>query len=452
MGRALKKILTTVVCAAVMVVTATASSSSKMIPVVEELSSSLFAGRLTGTSGNDRATHYIASLFAELGLEPMAGLEDYHQEYTQPARFLVDGAPQLAIVSAQGEESNSLQYLEDFVVALGQGLTNQGAVTGSAVVLRRVEQLKHLTTGLADLPGRVLLIPESVFEPNQNEIMQHLVATSPKPAGLIIEADIGDQTFPTSLFVTFEELDNPAQLPLLFSVRTEAFWELVRAAERGSELRMVADYELTEVEAKNVVGLVPGRLEEGPVNDRQYVIIGAHFDGAGSTMAGTLNPSAHDNASGVAVLLECAALLRHEQLSLDPTVVFVAFNGEEQGMYGSRFLASHWPYPKDATIMINIDSVGAKKNDVLSIETGPGVESTLQLELLAQSHKLGIPAEGGQSNGSDHRSFAEQGIPAINLIQADHSVMHRMTDNADVLDEEKLEQVVRLILTYLQGM
>jgi len=102
--------------------------------------------------------------------------------------------------------------------------------------------------------------------------------------------------------------------------------------------------------------------------------------------------------------------------------------------------------------MINIDSVGAQTSDRLSIETCPGVESAMQEALLAYSHELGIPATTDHSNGSDHRSFADEGIMAVNLIQANFSVMHRPSDTPDVLSEEKLEQIVTLILTYLQQM
>lgn len=441
--------ITVVTCVVLVILTSTVSSSSDIMDVVAELSSPTYAGRLTGTSGNELAAQYIATRFAQLGLESFWGLEDYYQQYPQPTRFL-DGSPELTIVADHGAPRELLQYPIDFTVAVGQGLTNKGAVTGPGVILREVEQLGTETSGLLDLRKRVLLIPEHVFVPNQNAIMQHLITTSWKPAGIIIEADIGDQCFPAPLSVNPAEPGTPAQLPLLFSAGADVFRELVKAVESGSELKMAAHYELTETQVSNVLGIVPGNLEKGPENNRQYVIIGAHFDGAGHNTGDSYNPAAHDNASGVAVLLECAARLKRDDISLELTVVFVAFNGEEQGAYGSSYLSTNWPYPKDATKVINIDSVGAKNSEHLLIETCPGVESAVQSALLAYSNELGIPAIAGQSNGSDHRSFADEGMTAINLIQADFSVMHRPTDTVDVLSEEKLEHVVSLIITYLQ--
>jgi aminopeptidase YwaD len=447
----MRNTITIVACIALMLVTDTATSSSRIIDIVDELSSSTYAGRLTGTPGNELASHYVATHFTQLGLEPLRGLDDYYQQYSQPTRFL-NGSPELAIVADQGALCESLQYLKDFHVAVGQGLTNEGTVEGPGVILHAVEHLSSGTTGLSDLRESILLIPEHVFLPNQTAIMQRLMTTSSKPAGIIIEADIGDQFFPAPLFVNPAEWETPTQLPLLFSARTEVFQELVEAVENASELKMAADYELTEIKVNNVLGIIPGNLEESSDDKHEYVIIGAHFDGAGNSMTGSFNPGAHDNASGVAVLLECAARLKRDNVCLEPTVVFVAFNGEEQGMYGARYLATNLPYPKAATRMINIDSVGAQTSERLSIDTCLGAESAMQDALLAYSHELGIPAITGHSNGSDHRSFADEGITAISLVQSDSSVMHRPSDTLDVLSEEKLEQVVSLILTYLQQM
>ena len=78
----------------------------------------------------------------------------------------------------------------------------------------------------------------------------------------------------------------------------------------------------------NVVGVLPGR-NYGTKADRP-VIVGAHWD----TVAGT--PGYNDNGSGSSSLMEIAAAIalapchRNEH-----TVIFVAFDLEESGCYGS---------------------------------------------------------------------------------------------------------------------
>jgi Peptidase family M28/Fibronectin type III domain len=72
--------------------------------------------------------------------------------------------------------------------------------------------------------------------------------------------------------------------------------------------------------------------------DRIYVVSG-HYDSRCSNVDDAVcdAPGADDDASGVAAVLEMARVMaRHE---LDATIKFVAFTGEEQGLFGSTFFA-----------------------------------------------------------------------------------------------------------------
>ncbi len=70
----------------------------------------------------------------------------------------------------------------------------------------------------------------------------------------------------------------------------------------------------------------PGRESGG------MVLVCAHYDSLSETPA-TVAPGADDNASGIAVMLEAARLLR--TVPLRRGVLFAAFGGEEQGLFGS---------------------------------------------------------------------------------------------------------------------
>ena len=74
----------------------------------------------------------------------------------------------------------------------------------------------------------------------------------------------------------------------------------------------------------------------------EYILVGAHYDHLGTAQGrvgvmDSIYNGADDNASGTAVLIELAALLK-ERGGLARTVVFVAFDGEEQGLLGSQNL------------------------------------------------------------------------------------------------------------------
>jgi len=76
-----------------------------------------------------------------------------------------------------------------------------------------------------------------------------------------------------------------------------------------------------------------------PAEAGRMILVTGHYDSRNSTNEDTHAeaPGANDDASGVAVSLECARAL--SKLKLPATLVFVAVAGEEQGLYGSRHLA-----------------------------------------------------------------------------------------------------------------
>jgi hypothetical protein len=76
-----------------------------------------------------------------------------------------------------------------------------------------------------------------------------------------------------------------------------------------------------------------------PAQAARRVLVTGHYDSRNSDNFNTHDPApgANDDASGVAVSLECARVL--SQLKFPSTIVFVAVAGEEQGLNGSRHLA-----------------------------------------------------------------------------------------------------------------
>ncbi len=76
-----------------------------------------------------------------------------------------------------------------------------------------------------------------------------------------------------------------------------------------------------------------------PAQTARRVLVTGHYDSRNSDNGDdrTPAPGANDDATGVAVSLECARVL--SKLKLPATLVFVAVAGEEQGLNGSRHLA-----------------------------------------------------------------------------------------------------------------
>jgi hypothetical protein len=96
----------------------------------------------------------------------------------------------------------------------------------------------------------------------------------------------------------------------------------------------------------NVIGTLPGTM----CPDASFVV-GAHYDTVGGS------PGADDNASGVAAMLEIARLLSTQ--SFQPSVQFVGFSFEEDGLVGSQQMAVQAKAAgKDILGMLSLEMIG----------------------------------------------------------------------------------------------
>jgi len=138
------------------------------------------------------------------------------------------------------------------------------------------------------------------------------------------------------------------------------------------------------------------------------VLVTGHYDSRNSNIldARGAAPGANDDASGVAVSLECARAL--SKLHLPATVVFVAVAGEEQGLIGSAHLArlareQGW----------HLEAV--LNNDIVGGNTTPG--DALQLKDRVRVFSESVPATAtaqevrrilalGKENDSPSRELA----------------------------------------------
>jgi Peptidase family M28 len=110
----------------------------------------------------------------------------------------------------------------------------------------------------------------------------------------------------------------------------------------------------------NVYAVLKGTDAE---NTKRIVLVSGHYDSRNSDTFDTTHdaPGANDDASGVAVSLECARAL--SKLKFHATIIFLTVAGEEQGLNGSRHFAKmakeqEW----DIEAVLNNDIVGGDKS------------------------------------------------------------------------------------------
>jgi len=191
----------------------------------------------------------------------------------------------------------------------------------------------------------------------------------------------------------------------------------------------------------NVLGTIPGR---DPVLKNDVVILGAHRDHFGN-QAGLLFPGADDNASGTAVLLELAHILKNGP-SPKRTILFASFSGEEQNLLGSTWYVRHPARPLANTVaMINVDHVGLG-NGTLTV----GV-ANMSKDVAALAAKQAGISEAvklyGFFPGGDHVPFAEAGVPTVAVVTAGaHHHFHQSSDTPETIQPDRLSTAARFVL------
>jgi Zn-dependent M28 family amino/carboxypeptidase len=99
-------------------------------------------------------------------------------------------------------------------------------------------------------------------------------------------------------------------------------------------------------EKKRIGHNVIGYIDEGAPTT---VVLGAHFDHLGygedgnsmlRTKEHLIHNGADDNASGTAALIELARLLKNSKLNRN-NYLFIAFSGEELGLFGSKYFVEN---------------------------------------------------------------------------------------------------------------
>lgn len=173
----------------------------------------------------------------------------------------------------------------------------------------------------------------------------------------------------------------------------------------------------------NVVG-----AHYGTVRPEDIYILGAHYDSVN-------NPGADDNASGTSGVLEAARVL--SQYEFEATLIFIAFDREEQGLYGSTAYAQDHK-DNDILGMISMDMIayngsGSNKAKIYGRDSSNPLKWELSDAISLYGNGLSSEVFGSL-NASDHAPFEAEGFQACLLIEYDawdNPHYHELTDSVE---------------------
>lgn len=359
------------------------------------LASDLLEGRDTGTRGFDLAAAYVEAQLLAAGLQP-AGAEGWRQLLTIRRRTLESAqvryiAPRGERVLTNGEDvavdaspNATEESLDLEMVFVGWGIDAPALglddyagldVRGKAVVL--------LEGAPANLPGAVRAHYSWIQQ------KERMAAARGAAAVLTLKSPVRERFSPWERTRRFRPLPavgwtgppppgtpppvratvtlGPSFARELFEAAGQDLEPLLASADAGGDLpkglklpgRIRIDRRSRHEDgaSPNVIGLIPGA---DPKRKHEYVVVLAHLDhvGIGPEVDGdTIYNGAIDNAGGVAVMLEAARTLAAGPAPRR-SILFVATTGEERGLLGADFFATHPPVPRDKIVAaISVDGL-----------------------------------------------------------------------------------------------
>lgn len=408
---------------------------------VKYLSSDLLEGREAGTPGEKLAVDYIAAKFGNVGLMPYGDSATYLQAFT------FNAPPVLG-------EGNTLQVGRKRM-KLNEGFfplafSSAGAVRGKLVKLGygiEAPELDRNDYDGVEVQGLVAAIaigsPDGIH-PHSKFIAYHdLHVRAEKAVAKGAIAVIFYNTDP-NVEAPGAELSAKVQgcgVPVVFLAGDVA--ELI---VDGNPVAMNITIERTQRTAYNVVGL----LDNGKDN---VVVIGAHLDHLGYGDEGSLHrgePAIHngadDNASGIAVMLQLARDLAEMDQARANDYLFIAFSGEEKGLYGSNYWTKHPTLPiSTLNYMINLDMVGRLDTSSTIGINGVGTSPTWEELNRVLVGALKVKTTTSGVGPSDHTSFYLQGVPAIHFFTGSHADYHKPSDDEEKINYDGMLRITRYI-------
>lgn len=398
------------------------------------LSDDKLEGRATGSEGEQIALDYISAYFEEYGLSPKGKLG-----FVQAFDFTL--GKKAGITNALKINDQTMVIIEDYFPLTYSG---NGTVHADLVNLGfgiHAPGLYDDYENKVDLDGKVFAInlssPDGIH-PHSKYLKYTDYQTRIKTAQLFGAAAV--------VFYNLDEnLDDP-EFDLSMKVKSfdiPVVFVSKDILKNGDDIKLNVDLKEQNRTGHNVIAYLDNQAN-------QTVVIGAHYDHLGWGESGgslhrgdpAIHNGADDNASGISMMLELAHKIKQEGLNGN-NYLFIAFSGEELGLYGSK------SFVQDATIdtasinyMLNFDMVGRLDEENTMAVNGVGTSPLFEAKALAvQEGNIKLKTTQSGMGPSDHASFYLVNKPVLHFYTGNNPDYHKPTDDPHLINYKGMTQV-----------
>ena len=384
-------------------------------------------GRRTGTHGEKLAMEYISSQFQAIGLAPK-GTEGYIQP------FEVNDGKKINDTTSFSINDEELQLGKDYFPFPFSASQSMEALPSPALQEVEMPWFYDINDGIQDnshnphfdLNNYIYTNAKKAIERGASALI--LYNSSDADDGLQFEAKDRQETLSVPVVYIKKEAakkyfgDLSASLKIKFNISL------------GEKTRV----------GHNVVGYI----DNGAATT---VVLGAHYDHLGYGEDGNSRNTSHepaihngadDNASGTAALIELARKLKGNDKLKNNNYLFIAFSGEELGLFGSKYFTEHPTIDlANVNYMINMDMVG-RLNDSTHVVTVGGYGTSPEWGTFYNKYdmahvkqtELNFKYDSSGTGPSDHTSFYRKDIPVLFYFTGLHTDYHKPSDDADKIN------------------
>ena len=395
-------------------------------------------GRRAGSNGEKIAREYIADQFRAIGIQPK-GSQDYFQPFE-----IVEGKQVLDSTYLLINNTRLVTSKDYFPFPYSANL--------------KVEALPAVAVQEADMPWFYDL--KDILDENKNNPhfdLNEYIYTNAKKArekGASSVILYNSSTVDDKLVFNARDKAERLSIPVIYIAKEPAA-RYFKDEAATVDIKFRVDIAEKKRTGHNVVGYI----DNGAANT---IVLGAHYDHLGygedgNSMIRTGEKSIHngadDNASGTAALIELAGMLKNSKAK-GSNYLFIAFSGEELGLFGSKYFVEHPTVPVgNISCMINMDMVGRLNDSTKTLTIGGIGTSPAWSEVLKPNPaSFAIRYDSSGTGPSDHTSFYRKGIPVLFYFTGLHSDYHKPTDDAFKLNYQGQSQIVYHIFDLVEAL
>lgn len=219
------------------------------------------------------------------------------------------------------------------------------------------------------------------------------------------------------------------------------------------------DYKNPDSVAVHSAGNVLAKIE---TRSEYCIVVSAHYDHIGwgkhhsnDPFSKKIHNGADDNSSGVAMLLSLAGWYSSHRDSLQYDIVFAAFSGEEDGLFGAKaFLKAGIVDTSRIICNINLDMVGHldKTRPILMAESALLFNQWDSI-LPANANNNFIVEKSGSlfKDGADHNVFLDAGIPGLLFSTGLTQHYHRPSDDETTINYQGMAAINRYVMATISN-